>query len=237
MVRGARHARIPFRHHGEHPPAARPNLFDVRDDLLINAVLRGDEDDRHEVVDQGDRAVLHLGRRVAFGVNVGDFLQLERALERHREIVPPPEVQHVVGAHHPLRDTLDLRRLGEHLLHQLGQPTQRADHFPSLEDREGPQPPHLERQKRQRDDLARKRLGGRDADLGPGVEVDAPIHLARDGGPDHVHESQRPGPAPLRLTQGRQRVRRLTRLRDAHHERPIVHDGIPIPELGRVFDL
>src|SRR5207244_12253107 len=60
VVRGARHARIPFRHHGEHPPAPRPNRFCIQDDLLINAVLRGDEDDRHEVVDQGDRAVFHL---------------------------------------------------------------------------------------------------------------------------------------------------------------------------------
>ena len=36
-------------------------------------------------IDQGDRAVLHLGRRIALGVDVADLLELEGPLERDRE--------------------------------------------------------------------------------------------------------------------------------------------------------
>ena len=43
-----------------------------------------DRDDRQVLVDQRDRAVLHLARRIALGVDVRDLLQLQRAFERDR---------------------------------------------------------------------------------------------------------------------------------------------------------
>src|SRR5437879_12280343 len=44
---------------------------------------------------QRDRSVLHLGRRVAFRMDVGDLLELECALERHGEVHATTEVQRV----------------------------------------------------------------------------------------------------------------------------------------------
>jgi hypothetical protein len=43
--------------------------------------LRGDADYGEGFVDEGVGAVLHLARWVAFGVDVGDLLELERAFE------------------------------------------------------------------------------------------------------------------------------------------------------------
>jgi hypothetical protein len=43
--------------------------------------------------------VLHLGRRVAFGVDVADFLQLQRPFQRRREVVQPAQVEEVVAAY------------------------------------------------------------------------------------------------------------------------------------------
>ena len=47
--------------------------------------VRGDEHDRHAFVDQRDRPVLHLGGGHALGVDVADFLELQRAFERDRD--------------------------------------------------------------------------------------------------------------------------------------------------------
>ena len=45
----------------------------------------------------------------------------------------------------------------------------------------------LQRQERERDDLARECLRGRDADLGTRVQIDAAVVLSRDRRADHVH--------------------------------------------------
>src|SRR5690606_13840657 len=55
---------VPFRHHGDDPPAARLHLLHVRHDLAVDRVVRRDDDDGHVLVDQRDGAVLHLRGRV-----------------------------------------------------------------------------------------------------------------------------------------------------------------------------
>src|SRR5205807_25707 len=78
--------------------AARLHFLDVADDLLVHAILRRDEHDRHQIIDERDRAVLHLGCRIPLGVDIGDFLELERAFERHRKVVTAAQIQHVLRA-------------------------------------------------------------------------------------------------------------------------------------------
>ena len=69
---------------GDHRAASCLGLLDVADHLLEDVIVRRNGNDRHPFVNQGDRAVLHLARRVSFGMDVGDFLELERPLERDR---------------------------------------------------------------------------------------------------------------------------------------------------------
>ena len=47
-----------------------------------------DDDHRHAFVDERDRPMLELARGIAFGVDIGDFLELERALQRELEHIP-----------------------------------------------------------------------------------------------------------------------------------------------------
>ena len=49
------------------------------------------------LVDERDRAVLHLARRVALRMDVGDLLELERALQRQREMQAPAEIEQVLA--------------------------------------------------------------------------------------------------------------------------------------------
>src|SRR3954447_23356372 len=88
---------VAFRGDRDHRPAARLRLLDVADHLLEHVVVRGNRDDRHLLVDQRDRSVLHLARRVALGVDVRDLLQLQRSLEGDGIVDPPPEIQDVAA--------------------------------------------------------------------------------------------------------------------------------------------
>ena len=77
-------ALVPLGREGDDRAAARLRFLDVADHLLEHVVVRRDRDDRHLLVDERDRAVLHLAGRIALGVDVRDLLQLQRALERDR---------------------------------------------------------------------------------------------------------------------------------------------------------
>ena len=72
---------VALRHEGNHPTLPRLNLLDVGEHLLIHGVVGGYHHHGHVAVDQGYGAVLHLGGRIALGVDVADFLQLQSALQ------------------------------------------------------------------------------------------------------------------------------------------------------------
>ena len=100
-----------------------------------------------------------------------------------------------------------------------------------------PQPAEVQRQHRQHDHLGRERLGAGDADLGPGVQVDAAVGLAGDRAADGVDDRQRGMAPPLGLAEGAQRVGRLARLAEHEDERAVVERGVAIAELAGVLDL
>ena len=67
--------------------AAGADLLDAADHLVVQLVAapgRHDAEHRQPVLDQRDRAVLELAGGEALGVDVGELLELQRALERHR---------------------------------------------------------------------------------------------------------------------------------------------------------
>ena len=98
-------------------PAARGDLLHVGDGLFEHRVARRDDDDRHRFVDQRDRPVLQFARGIAFGVDVAELLQLQRAFERERIGRAAAEIEHVAragdGVRERLRGGLELQRLGE----------------------------------------------------------------------------------------------------------------------------
>ncbi len=97
--------------------AARRDLLHVGQRLLEHRVARGDDDHRHRFVDERDRPMLQFARGVAFGVDVAQFLELQRALERQRIGRAAAEVEDVAGAGDRMRELLggglELQRLGE----------------------------------------------------------------------------------------------------------------------------
>src|SRR5262249_23230821 len=64
VVGARRHLGVALRGHGDDAALARAYLHHVAHHLLVRGVARAHEHHRHVLVDQRDRAVLHLGRRV-----------------------------------------------------------------------------------------------------------------------------------------------------------------------------
>ena len=74
----------------------------LRLELLEQRVVRRDVDHRHLARHQRERAVLELAGRIGLGVDVGDFLELERAFERDRVVQAAAEEQRVLLAREAL---------------------------------------------------------------------------------------------------------------------------------------
>src|SRR4051794_27111665 len=119
--------------------------------------------------------MLHFSGGVAFGVNVGNLLELQRALERDRKVNPAAEVEEVARIAEISRECLarlrtgpqnffDLRGYAAQLFHQ-GHRARRIKTAAKLSE--------FERQQEERGQLRRECLGGGHADLRARVSVDS----------------------------------------------------------------
>ena len=70
--------------------AARADFLHIGFDFVQQAVVGCDDDDGHIFVHQGKRPVLQFAGRIGFGVDVGDFLQLQRTFEGNRVMDAAP---------------------------------------------------------------------------------------------------------------------------------------------------
>ena len=89
---------------GDDAAGAGGDFLDVGEGLLVledaggvGGVLSGDAYYGQGFVDEGVGAVLHLAGGVAFGVDVGDLLELERAFEGDGVVDAAAEEEEVVG--------------------------------------------------------------------------------------------------------------------------------------------
>ena len=62
--------------------------------------------------------MLHFTGRITFGVDVGDFLELQRAFQCNREHGPATQIENVAGLGDLGRDFLDIGIVVEDVSHQ-----------------------------------------------------------------------------------------------------------------------
>src|SRR3990172_3025027 len=97
MVCAADHLVIPAMADGDDAAAPGLGLFHIARHPVVGAVPRSERDYRHALVDERDGPVLHLTGGIALGVDIGDLLELERALERDRVLDPAAEVEEALA--------------------------------------------------------------------------------------------------------------------------------------------
>src|SRR5579875_3204590 len=87
------HALVALRADRDHARSARAHLLHVGDQLAKHRRVRRHADHRRRLVKQRNRAMLHLARGVCVGCDVGDLLELQRALQRDRQPDIAPDVE------------------------------------------------------------------------------------------------------------------------------------------------
>ena len=107
---------IAFCHDSNYPALAGFDLLDIADDFLVCSAVRRDNHYRHLLRDKRYRSVLHLRRRIAFGMDIRDLLKLKRALEGYGEVISAAEINEVLGIGEDLREVRDPFVFAQHAL-------------------------------------------------------------------------------------------------------------------------
>ena len=192
---------------------------------------RGDGGDAR--LDECERPVLELRGWIGLGMDVGDLLELLRALQGDGIGGAAPDVEGAGASREAKRERLHVRLgrergldVGRQALHSLDEP-------PPLLGREIAGAAELQREQRERDQAARVGLGRRHRHLRARVHVDSAVGFAGDAAADHVDDAEHPAAAAAHLLHRHQRVDGLARLADRDVERVALDDGVAIAELGR----
>jgi hypothetical protein len=168
---------------------ARSYFLQVGESLVVVAVVRHHDHHRHLLVDQCDRAVLHLPRRVAFRVGVADFLQLQGPFQGDRIAQPAAQKQHVVGVLPAPRNLVRLVAALERLAHRRRHRQQRLQRLTGRNAVErAATAAEIDREQQQRRKLGGEALGRCHADFGTGVGIERAVGRARDHAVDHVRD-------------------------------------------------
>ena len=167
--------------HRDDVAAPGADLLDVGDHLLVLAVAGGDEDHRHAVVDQGDRAVLHLRRGHPLGVDVADLLELESPLEGDGVVVAPAEEEPVLAFGVLGGDGADLLTQPQHPLDGVGHRLQPGEQPGDVVDREEAAAADEGGEHGRHHEVAQESLRRGYADLGSHPQVDARVGVAGHG--------------------------------------------------------
>ena len=225
-----------FRRDGDDLASASLDFADIADDLVEERILRGDDHDRHVFVDEGNRAVLHFCSGVAFGVNVADFLELQRTFHGDRVAEVATEVQEVVCLAERLCDFGDavgeLERFGheirelQEVLHDVGARFKAESALTA--EQEGNHGEHGH--------LACECLGAGHTDFRTGVQVNATVACASDCRTNAVTDGECCCAFLLGFAESGERVCGFTRLADGNDERTRLDNRVSVAEFRSVFD-
>ena len=180
--------------------------------------------------------MFHFGRVVAFGVDVADFLEFERAFQSQREAGTAAEVQKMALVGVAMRqraDALVLRQNFFDALRGAGKIVHAAHGFVH---RQCPaQQPQVDGQDVRGGNLRREGLGAGHADLRPRLCVDDAVDFARDRAAGDVDDAQSWTAAFVGQLHRAHRVGRLAGLADRQHQDVVIEHRVAVAEIRGVF--
>jgi hypothetical protein len=199
--------------------------------------VRGEDDYGEGFVDEGVGAVLHFAGGVAFGVDVGDFFELERAFEGDGEVDAAAEVEKVAGVEKLLASSSHcwehVRSISS-ILAGMRPVLRRAQGFGGVS---WPRSlGQIEGEEEERGDLGGEGFGGGDADFGAGVGVDGAGGVAGDHGSDDVADGDGFGAEGDHFALGGEGVGGFAGLGDEQAEGVGVGDGRAVAVFAGVVD-
>ena len=210
----------------------RGHFLHVGDGLVEELVSRGDHDDRHALVDQRDRAMLQLAGGIAFGMDVGDLLELERTFERDRITRAAAEIENIPCLGQAMGQLFVRRFVPENLGHVTGYFHQRLDEFGlELRTDRAPRLARRDCETRQHGELTGEGLGRGHADLRTAECRQNPIRFARNRRFAHIHHGQDMLALLPAIAQRGQRVGCLAGLRHEERRTAGLHRDLAVTKL------
>src|SRR5215831_5097664 len=214
------------------------DFFDIPHGLAVNRILWGKYNDRHLRIDQRDGTVLHFTGGIAFGMDVRNLLQFERAFHRHRTMDPSAEIQEIAISPELFGKGCDSIGLIKELIYLIRNVPKLAHMTLNLVFRNGSSClGQLKTKQVQRNELRGERFRGSNADLRARMRINNAVGLPRSLAPDNIAYRHQVGAFVARFLHGGERVRGLAGLADADDQVPGPNDRIPVSEFGSVVDL
>ena len=170
--------------------------------------------------------MLEFAGGIAFGVDVGNFLQLQRAFQRERIAGAAAEIEDVFGFCDVARQFFDVRLGCQRCGHQA-----RNFHQPMHElgfigiGQFAARLARGHRDRSQHHQLAGERLGRGDADFRAGQRRHHGLAFARDGRTRHIDDGKRVHALRFGVAQRCQRIGGLAGLRDEDREIALAQGG------------
>ncbi len=176
---------------------------------------------------------------VAFGVDVGDLLELEGAFEGDGVVDAAAEEEEVVGGGEGFGELVALVVDGaENLFDLAGELAELVDEVEGFRIGDGSADlGEVEGEDEEGGELGGEGLGGGDADLGAGVGGDGALGFAGDGGADDVADGEGLGAFGDELALGGDGVGGFAGLGDEEADGVGVGDGVAVAVLAGVVDV
>ncbi len=176
---------------------ARADFLQIRQHLVEQRVVGQRADHRHVGINQRQRAVLQFAGRIGLGVDIRDFLQLQRAFQRDRIERTATEEQRVMLVGKGFRHVLDRIRQRQHHFNLARQCMQFVDQAFFIFHRQAASPRQRDREQPQCGELGGECLGRSDTDFRPGAGHQRDIGFPRQRRFRHVADGQRTDVAGL----------------------------------------
>ena len=163
-------------------PAARRGFLQIGGGFFEEPVAGREHDHRHGLVDQRDRAMLHLAGGIALGVDIGKLLELQGSFHGDGEGCPAPQEQDVRGIGQRLGHGADARISSEYfgdLCRQFGQRLDQLGFARRID--LAARPGRRQGEAGEDDELRGEGLGGGNADLRAREGRQHPIGFPRNG--------------------------------------------------------
>ena len=217
--------------------AARAHFHEVRLQLLEQVGIRSHGNHRHVVIDKREGAVLELTGSIGLGMDVRDFLELERPFHRNRVHSAATQKQRMVLWYETLRQLADHRIERQRFFHHAGQFNQAANQCVLLFGARSVGFSQGDHQHAKGHQLGGERFGRGNTDFRARTREHHELRLAHERALGHVTDGERTQIARLfSQTQCRQGVGGFARLADRHEQRIFRNDRITIAIFARDLD-
>ena len=119
---------VSFTGHGKHKCASRFYLYHIADGFLVQRGLRGYRRHKRSFLYQGYCAMLQFSRRIGLRVDIGNFLQLQRAFHGNGIVNSPADKENILCRNIPVGKSLNPVFIIQKKFYLIGQTAQIFQH-------------------------------------------------------------------------------------------------------------